>query len=242
MNADGLRAFVNLTQSRRSVREFKPDPVPAGAIGQLLEAARWAPSGYNLQPVHYVVVTDPEQKNTLRGACMDQRQVSEAPAVVVFVGDLHVVKHHFDRVLTMDLEAGAANEAYEALLRKFVPLAFSTGPMGIGWLLKAGLAPLMRWFVPIPGMPAVYRRYWLAKQIGLSAMNFMLAAAAGGLATCPMEGFDTRRVRRVLGLPRDMEPMLVVPVGYAAKADLTKTRLPLSSLMHDGRWQAKDPN
>jgi len=38
----------------------------------------------------------------------------------------------------------------------------------------------------------VHRRYWLAKQAGLSAMSFMLAATAAGLATCPMEGFSDR--------------------------------------------------
>ncbi len=236
MNTDKLKTFLDLTQSRRSVRDFRSDVVPAEVIGQLLEAARWAPSGYNLQPVHFVVVTDSDQKAALRRACMDQRQVSEASAVVVFVGDREVATRHFERVLVMDLEVGAVNETYEGLLRKYVPLAFSTGPMGLGWLWKATLAPLMGCFTSIPSMPAVHRRYWLAKQVGLSAMNFMLAAQAAALATCPMEGFDTRRVGRVLGLPRGMEAMLVVPVGYAAKTDLVKTRLPLGSLMHEERW------
>ncbi len=240
METDDLKAFLELAKSRRSVRDFADQGVlPAGVIEQLLEAARWAPSGYNLQPVHFVVVTDPDQKAALRQACMDQRQVSDASAAVVFVGDRDVVKHHFDGVLSMDLEAGAVNSEYERLLRRYVPLAFSTGPAGLGWLWKATLAPLMGWFAAVPSMPAVHRRYWLAKQVGLSAMNFMLAAQAGGLATCPMEGFDTRGVRRVLGLPRGMEPMLVVPVGYAAKTDLTKTRLPLASLVHNERWHER---
>lgn len=239
MQPDGLKAFLELATSRRSVRDFKPDAVPADVIDQLLEAARWAPSGYNLQPVLFVVVTQPDRKTALRRACMDQRQVSDAPSVVVFVGDRQVATRHFDRVLAMDLQAGAINQEYERLLRKYVPLAFATGPAGLGWLWKATLAPLMRGLTPIPSMPAVHRRYWLAKQVGLGAMNFMLAAHATGLATCPMEGFDTRRVRRVLGLPRAMEPMLVVPVGYAAKVDLTKTRLPLSSLVHHERWSGK---
>ncbi len=240
MNSDKLKAFLDLAQSRRSVRDFKPDALPGEVIGQLLEAARWAPSGYNLQPVHFVVVTAPGQKAVLRRACMDQRQVSEAGAVVVFVGDRDVVKRHFDAVLAMDIEGGAVNEAYEKLLRKYVPLAFSTGPMGLGWLWKATLAPLMGCFTSVPGMPAVHRRYWLAKQVGLSAMNFMLAAHAAGLASCPMEGFDTRRVGRVLGLPGGMEAMLVVPVGYAVETERVKTRLPLASLVHEERWVDKN--
>ena len=240
MNPDKLDDFLSLAKSRRSVRDFKPDPTPDDVIEKLLDAARWAPSGYNLQPVHFVVVTDVETKKALRRASMDQRQSSEASTVVVFVGDKHVAKRHFDQTLKMDMQAGVVNEAYETLLRKFVPLAFSTGPVGIGWLWKATLAPLARWVTPIPGMPAVHRRYWLAKQVGLSAMNFMLAAHAAGLASCPMEGFDSRRVGKVLGLPGGMEPMLVVPVGYADTEGMKKTRLPLASLMHRETWGKKN--
>ena len=236
MNQNPLKDFQTLARGRRSVRDFKPDALPEGALDQLLEAARWAPSGYNLQPVHFVVVTEQTQKTALRAACMDQRQVSEAPACVVFVGDRLVAKNHFDQVLALDQEAGAINQEYERLMRKFVPLAFSIGPFGLGWLWKAALARPMSWFTAIPTFPAVHRRFWLAKQVGLSAMNFMLAAHAAGLGSCPMEGFDTRRVGRVLGTPRHMEPMLVVPVGYTAKTDLIKTRLPLSQLVHREQW------
>jgi len=236
MNETLLAGFEALARSRRSVRDFKPDLLPEGVIDRLLDAARWAPSGYNLQPVHFVVVTEPKRKTELRLACMDQRQVSEAPACVVFVADRWVAKRHLDRVLHMDHQAGAINQDYEKMMRKYVSLAFSIGPVGLGWLWKAALAPVMSAFIPIPMMPAVHRRYWLAKQVGLSAMNFMLAVHAAGLASCPMEGFDTRRVRKVLGLPRHMEPMLVVPVGYPANTDQVKTRLPLSQLVHQERW------
>jgi nitroreductase len=239
MNSDKLKTFLGLVRSRRSVRDFRAEAVPAEVIAQLLDAARWAPSGYNLQPVHFVVVKGVDRKAELREAGMDQRQISEAPVVVVFVGDGGVVERHFEEVLAMDIEAGAVNGEYERLLRKYVSLAFSTGPVGLGWLWKAALGPVMRWLMPIPSMPAVHRRYWLAKQVGLSAMNFMLAAHAAGLASCPMEGFDSRRVGRVLGLPGGMEAMLVVPVGFAVKDDQKKTRLPLSSLVHEERWVDK---
>jgi len=50
--------FLELVKSRRSVRRFKPDPVPEEYIDKLLEAARWAPSGFNMQPWEFVVVRD----------------------------------------------------------------------------------------------------------------------------------------------------------------------------------------
>lgn len=236
MNTQGLQTFLDLTRTRRSVRDFLPDPVPTEVIDQLLEAARWSPSGYNLQPVHFVVVTDPDKRQALRKASMNQRQVSEAPAVVVFVADRHVAKRHTERVLAMEVETGAADETYRALMRKFIGLAFATGPVGLNWVWKALLAPPMRLFVSIPALPAVHRRYWLGKQVGLSAMNLLLAAHAAGLAGCPMEGFDSRRVAKVLNLPRGLEPMLIVPLGYPARTDLKKTRLPLAELVHRDQW------
>ena len=236
MDTQGLQNFLDLARTRRSARDFLPDPVPVEVIDQLLEAARWAPSGYNLQPVHFVVVTDPDRRQALRKAGMNQRQVSEAPAVVVFVADRHVAKHHTERMLAMEVQSGAADDTYRALMRKFIGLAFTTGPVGLNWLWKALLAPPMRRFVSIPNMPAVHRRYWLGKQVGLSGMNLLLAAHAAGLASCPMEGFDTRRVAKALNLPRGREPMLMVPIGYPARTDLKKTRLPLAELIHREKW------
>ena len=236
MSDETLSTFLELARGRRSTRHFTDDPLPEGMMEHLLDAARWAPSGYNLQSTHFVVVTDQARREALRPACMHQRQITDAPAVVVFAGDKAVMRAHMERVIEMDRDAGATNEKYEALMRKMVPLAMDTGPMGVGWLWKATLAPLAGWFTPMPSIPAVRRRYWLAKQAALCTMSFMLAAEAAGLATCPMEGFDEWRVRRVLGIPRRYLPIIVTPVGYAATSDQTKTRLPMDQLVHYEQW------
>src|SRR5262245_17277718 len=119
-----LAAFLELVRSRRATRHYRPDPVPDELLDQLLEAARWAPRGFNLQPTHFVVVTDQAVKRKLQPACMGQRQIVEAGATVVFTGDRRARQNNFDRALKLDLEAGAINEAYEALLRRIVPLFF----------------------------------------------------------------------------------------------------------------------
>src|SRR5262245_22338454 len=105
----GLASFIELVRSRRATRHFRPDPVPPDLLDELLEATRWAPSGFNLQPTHFVVVTSPEAKAKLHPACGKQRQVLEAGATVVFTGDRRVANNHLDRVLRLDLEAGAIN-------------------------------------------------------------------------------------------------------------------------------------
>jgi nitroreductase len=234
--AAGLESFIELVRSRRSTRHFRPDPVPPALLDKLLEAARWAPSGFNLQPTHFVVVTDPDVKAKLYPACMKQRQVLEAGATVVFTGDRRVVENHFERVLQQDREAGTINAAYEKLLRKAVPLSFNQGPLGVGWFWKAVVGPVVERFIPIPSIQAVHKSFWLAKQVCLSAMVFMLAAEVAGLATCPMEGFGEHSVRRALGIPSSQTVVLVVPVGYGDNSALKKTRLPLDGRVHRDQW------
>lgn len=66
--AAAVAAFAEIMASRRSVRDFSPEPVPASVIEDAVRAAATAPSGANIQPWRFVVVTDPERKRRLREA------------------------------------------------------------------------------------------------------------------------------------------------------------------------------
>jgi iodotyrosine deiodinase len=66
--AQAARTFADRMSARRSVREFSPDPVPDGVIESAIRAAASAPSGANIQPWRFVVVTSPERKRQLRVA------------------------------------------------------------------------------------------------------------------------------------------------------------------------------
>lgn len=57
--------FLELARTRRSIRKFKPDPVPDDYIRKILEAARWAMSGANGQPWEFIVVKDPVTKQSM---------------------------------------------------------------------------------------------------------------------------------------------------------------------------------
>jgi len=225
-----LARFEGLVRKRRATRHFLPLPIERELIERLLRTAQWAPSGYNLQPTRFVVVADPSIRSRVRRACMNQQPVEEAPLMIVFAGD-HRASDRFTETLECDLAGGAITLEYANFLRKIVPLMFRQGPLGLNWFWKATLIPLARVFVPIPQMMAVHKRFWLAKQVMLCAMNFMLAAEAAGLGTVPMEGFDAGRLRRVLDLPRSWEPILVVPVGRAKPGQAKKTRLPLERVV-----------
>ena len=61
-------AFRAEMQRRRTVRDFSPRPIPPGVVEECLIAAGTAPNGANLQPWHFVVVSDPEIKHQIREA------------------------------------------------------------------------------------------------------------------------------------------------------------------------------
>ena len=68
------RDFHAHLKRRRTVREFSRRPVPREIIDACLEAATTAPSGANLQPWHFVVVSDAETKNRIRTAAEEEER------------------------------------------------------------------------------------------------------------------------------------------------------------------------
>ena len=65
---DAAQEFYERIRRRRTVREFSERPVPREIIENVLKAAGTAPSGANMQPWHFVVVSNPEIKSKMRTA------------------------------------------------------------------------------------------------------------------------------------------------------------------------------
>ena len=64
-------ATAQLLRIRRSIREFRPEPVPEKMIRGAIEAARWAPTAVNCQPVHWLGITDPAEVKALAGQVVE---------------------------------------------------------------------------------------------------------------------------------------------------------------------------
>jgi len=58
-------SFLELIKNRRSIRRFKPDPVPEEYVDKIIEAARWAPSGANSQPWEFIVIKDKKLRDRI---------------------------------------------------------------------------------------------------------------------------------------------------------------------------------
>jgi nitroreductase len=70
-------------QNRRSIRAFKDKKIDESTLNKVLEAARLAPSAGNNQSWKFLVVKDQETRKKLAVAARGQKQVEQAPVVIV---------------------------------------------------------------------------------------------------------------------------------------------------------------
>lgn len=76
---ESLRPIFN----RRSVRLFRPDPLPEAHVALLVESMRRAPSAGNRQPWHFYLVKNQQLKNALVDAAHGQEFLAQAPLLFV---------------------------------------------------------------------------------------------------------------------------------------------------------------
>ena len=81
-------------------------------------------------------------------------------------------------------------------------------------------------------------RTWSFKNTTIAAQTYMLAARAFGLDTCPMEGFDERKLREVLKFNERYAVPLVVATGYASDPEpaIQSARLPFRDMVYEGTF------
>jgi nitroreductase len=187
---------------RRSIKNFKPDPIEPALLRQLVELTIAAPSSFNIQDWRIVVVQDPAQRAALAAACWNQPQVAQAPVNFVFAADIKAGEKDLTPILNKGLETGAWNEKTVEYFRKSIP-EFS---VGLGD--KA--------------------REYAIKDAMIAATHAMLAAESLGLSTCMMNGWLEDKVKAVIGAENDpnLAIALVLPIGYAAEPRKNPGRMP----------------
>ena len=127
---------------------------------------------------------------------------------------------------TFDRLGNVPKGAYQ-YYRKITPLVYDQGAFGwrtpFKWMLTRwrGLSrpyprePIGKW-----GM-----RIWAHKSTALACAHFMLAMRAHGFDSCPMEGMDSARVKRILDLPNQAVVTMVISAGKRAEGGVYGRRL-----------------
>jgi nitroreductase len=203
---------------RRAVKAFAPIEIPQALREQILNAARHAPSSFNMQPYQFFWVESSARKAAAAKLCLGQTPAETASALVVAVADIGSLFETSQGQSEWMRGSGFSDDQVRDYERtaKLGRIIFMPGPFGSFGALKWIIFRLVS-FCKTMGMPPVSRQNlfkWATKSTSLACANLMIAAEALGLSTCPMEGFDGRRLSKFLGLsPRHHEIAMVIAIG-----------------------------
>lgn len=213
------KEFEKVIRSRRSVRMFTGEAIPEEIVQKCLDMALLAPNSSNLQPWEFYRVVSKDKRNLLVQACLGQSAARTAAELIVCVARIKTWKRNArQNIESYECLAGSPKSVL-AYYQKIVPLVYGQGPLGLFGLIKRPLFWLVGLFRPTPRAPVgkADMRIWAHKSTALACENLMLAFRAAGFDTCPMEGMDENRIRKILKLDFDAEVCMVISAGRRAE-------------------------
>lgn len=174
--------------NRKSVRSYNGDTIPAAVVEDLLRAAMAAPTGMDIRPWSFVVLTDKSQYETIFEGNGNMKKFMESGVVIVVCADTTVTRP------TRENPDG--------------PAVTMPNPM------------------------------W-RDDIAAATENLLLAVEAHGLGACWTACYPFANtmalVRKGLGLPDNVVPYAVVPIGYPAGENQPKDKWDTTRIHYD-RW------
>lgn len=209
---------------RRSVRVFdKAKPLDPEKVKHCLELATLAPNSSNMQLWEFYQVLQPDLLAKISKACFDQTATSTASEVVVFVTRQDLYRKRAKFVLDFEKEnirqyshperQAKRIKDRELYYGKVMPFIYARffGLLGFFRVILSAVIGLFR-----PMMREVSEcdmRVTVNKSCALAAQTFMIAMANEGYDTCPLEGFDSKRIKKLLKLPHAAGINMVIPCG-----------------------------
>ena len=196
--------LLDAMNARRSIRKFKSEPIPEEFITQLIEAARLAPSGSNIQPTRIVVIKSAAVRAQLSEAS-PLPFVSQAPVVIACCVDLESIGGMATRARELK-EAGAFADTP---LEKLDPESY------------AKRKP----------MDQATAEAYLRLNAAIAIDHITLRAVDLGLGTCWIMMFDQEKVKQILGLGENYNVVALIPVGYPDQNPNARPRIELNQIL-----------
>ena len=188
--------------SRRRIRKFREENISAGTVRLLLDAARLAPSGSNLQPARFIVAQSPAAKEAL-SRYTPYKFIVKASVIFVCCADLTAIATR-DRSVAELLKEGAFDG---------VDIDMNT---------PAATSPIM-------DEEAV--KAYLSMNVAIAVEHIVLQAVDLELGSCWIGGFDRDKVKEYLALDESIYPVVLLPVGHPDQSPKARPRFALDKLV-----------
>ena len=204
---------------RRSVRRFdKNIDIDDEVVKKCIENAVLAPTSSNLQLWEFYHITDKDLLKKISISCFNQPAARTAKQIVVTVVRKDLWRDRAkDNIKFQESNKESMSEREYKLVMKYyktaIPLAYKNF-LGVSSYIKY----LYAWFIGL--FRVMYRqlrtsdmRIVAHKTAGLASQNFMISMAGFNYDTCPMVGFDSIRVKKILKLNRFAEINMIIGCG-----------------------------
>lgn len=223
--------FDKITRQRRSVRIYDAEAsFDHDAVKRSLERAVLAPNSSNMQLWEFYRIRSKDLLEKMAPICLKQNAAKTARELVVFVARPDLWRSRRKALLgemkrvygdRTDKQAKRAFQYY----RKTMAQYYYNDPLRVWGTIKK----MLMFFIGLR-KPMVRHgngtdvRISVHKSAALAAQTFMLSMKAEGYDTCPMEGMDSIRVKKLLKLPRKAEVVMVVGCGPGSEKGIYSDR------------------
>ena len=223
-----IKTVSEAIEYRRSVRKYLDTQLDEEKVKNCIKNATLAPNSSNMQLWEFYHVTENETLKKLSKACFDQNAAKTAINMVVFVArrdkwrerakyNLDFLEDMFDKQEKEGMDVERRRKVSRRYYKKLMPTIYTDFLGIIGYYKK-----LLSFFIGL--YRPIYREVLFSdvriithKSVALAAENFMLSMAEIGYDTCPMEGSDTSRVKKILNLPSKAEITMIIGCGIRAE-------------------------
>jgi len=204
--------IVSVAKNRFTTKVYDATKkIPDEQFKQLQVLLRNSPSSVNSQPWHFIVAKSDETKERILPAIAEfnRPRVKDASHIVIFCARTEFSEAHLQNLLNKEEKDGR------------LPSAEGKQAQDNG----------RRFFVGLNNTSPEALLSWESKQIYIALGTLILGAAAIGIDSTPIEGFDKEKMDEVLGLKeKGFTSVVVASLGYHSKNDfnaqLPKSRLP----------------
>lgn len=193
---------MDVIKKRRSVRSYQPKAVPKSVIKELLELANLAPTASNLENRRFIIIQDKKTKKKIFESGCKQSQILEAPVVIAIAADisLHQEKDFLKKNKIWDMDLWGATVKRYKDNKKF----------------------LSNW--------KIWKNIWTIQDADTAITTLLLAATAKGLATCWVGAFDMEKTKKILELPKNLQVVALICLGYQKNPPYPQKRKPVKEL------------
>lgn len=208
---------------RRATRSYKKEDIDADIVRECLKMAQMAPTSSNMQLYEFYHITDKNVIKALSEAALSQSTATTANQMIVMLTRQDLHKERAKDVLNFEIENVKKNspedrwanriDRYKLYYGKVMPLMYSRflGLIGLFRVITSQITGLMR---PITRQVSEADVNASVQQsLGIVADTFMLAMAEKGYDTCPIGGFDSLRVKKILNLPKSSKVAMLISCG-----------------------------